>query len=248
MTVFDTSLDAPPIEEQQSDPILPEERFVFELVGFERTGPDQYRKLGGVKWSFNTYNEDGSPFLFQDEVYCLWRMSNVNAQGQPLFTLGTQPNDWASALLGRPLGVDAQFSVSELRNKRMSAMVVWVKQKMDPKKKSISLASLRHVPVSAPTATNGPAPAAAAPAPAAAAPARPATTSVTADASDEDIDRALVVTMIRKSLKRLKALDTGAGAAAQAAVDASDLDEADISDLHALSEQISAAVRKAIDD
>ncbi len=232
MTVFDTTLEAPAIQEGNLDPILPEERFVFELVGFERSGADQFRKNGGIKWTFNTWNADGTPFEFQDEQYQLWRTTNINANGEPLFNIGTQAHDWACALLGRQLGVDEKFSVSELRNKRMSAMVVWRNKKPPAKGKTFDLASLRHVPVGGATA----------------APERAPAGSVTADADDDEIDRALTITKIRKSLKRLKALDEVAGAAAQKAVDASDLDEALLDDLNALSEQISAAVMKAMDD
>ncbi len=37
MTYFDSTLEAEPVAEQNLDPILPEERFVFELVGFPVT-------------------------------------------------------------------------------------------------------------------------------------------------------------------------------------------------------------------
>lgn len=233
MVYFDTTLEAPRIEEQQSTPILPEDRFIFELIGFERSAPDQWRKEGGIKWTFLVFNADGSPFMFQNEQYEMWRTTGLTRDGKPNFNLGTYANDWASALLGRDLGVDANFSISDLHRKRMSAMVVWENQKSDPKKKTIKLASLRHVPVQD---ANGTAPAA------------PSKASVSADASDEDIDRALAITKIQKSLKTLKRLDAEAGASAQKAVDESDLDDAPLDALTALSEQISAAVMKAMDD
>ena len=234
MAYFDSTLEAPRIEEQQSTPVLPEDRFVFELIGFERSEPDQWRKDGGIRWTFLVFNQDGSPFIFQDEQYQMWRTTGITRDGRPNFNLGTYANDWASALLGRDLGVDANFSISDLHRKRMSAMVVWENQKSDPKKKTIKLASLRHVAVGG---SNGTAKAAA-----------PARSSVSADASDDDIDRALAITKIQKSLKRLKALDEEAGASAQKAVEQSDLDDAPMDALHALSDQISAAVRKAMDD
>jgi hypothetical protein len=237
MTVFDTTLEAPAIQEGNLDPILPEERFIFELVGFERSGPDQFRKNGGIKWTFNTWNEDGTPFDFQDEQYQLWRTTNINANGEPLFNIGTQAHEWACALLGRQLGVEEKFSVSELRNRRMSAMVVWRNKRPPAKGKTFDLASLRHVPVGSVNAGRG----------GATTSVPPPSGRVTADATDDDISRALVITKIRKSLKTLKALDAEAGASAQKAVDDSDLDEALLDDLNALSEQISTAVRKAMD-
>src|SRR6476620_8108913 len=210
MAVFDPSLDAPPIQEGNLDPILPEERFILELIGFERSGPDQFRKNGGIKWTFAVYNQDGTPFEFQDEPYELWRTTNVNANGQPLFNIGTQAHEWASALLGRQLGVDEKFSVSELRDKRMSAMVVWRNKKPPAKGKTFDLASLRHVPVA--QVGSG----------------KPAPTQVSADPATEDIARATIVTDIEKAVKSLTKLDAKKGAEAQAAVKQSDLGTAPI--------------------
>ena len=198
MSYFDSSLESDPIEEQQTDPVLPEERYVFELIGFERSEPDQYRKEGGVRWTWRVFEEDGrTPFVFQDEQYQFFRTTNIDKKTfKPLFNVGTYANDWASAMLGRPLGVDAQFSVSELRGKRMSAMVVWKPQKADPKKKSIQLASLRHV-------FTGPDTTAAAPQPSPA-PTRALAGQVAADATDDDIDRALMIAKFEKKLERAK--------------------------------------------
>ena len=159
MTYFDETLTLDPITEQQSTPILPEERHVFELIGFERSEPDQWRKEGGVKWTFRVFQEDGrTPFVFNDEQYLFFRTTNVDKRtGKPLFTVGYSANDWASALLGRTLGVDAHFQVSELRGKRMSAMVTWKRQVKDKTKWSVELASLRHVPVGQQPAGTAPA-------------------------------------------------------------------------------------------
>ncbi len=192
MSYFDSSLESDRIVEQQGDPVLPEERHVFELVGFERSEPDQFRKEGGVKWTWRVFEEDGrTPFVFQDEQYQFFRTTNIDKDThKPLFNVGTYANDWASAMLGRPLGVDARFSVSELRGKRMSAMVVWKPQKDNPKKKSVQLASLRHVFTGPDTA--------------AAAPTRALAGQVTADATDDDIDRALMIAKFEKKLERAK--------------------------------------------
>ena len=188
MTVFDTSLESAPITESNLDPILPEERFILELVGFERSDPDQFRKDGGIKWTFQVYNLDGSPFEFQDEPYQLWRTSDKDKNGKPLFNLNTQSHSWACALLGRDLGEADNFSVSELRNKRMSVMIVWRNKRPPAKGKTFDMASLRHVPVGAVGSTNG------------------TTTKeqVSADPSSEDVDRALAVSMFEKKLERAK--------------------------------------------
>lgn len=233
MAVFDPSLDAAPVKEKNTDPILPEERFVFELIGFERSAPDQYHKNGGIKWTFAVYHENGQPFLFQDQPYELFRTTNTNAEGKPLFNIGTEPHEYAQALLGRPLGIDAHFSISELRNKRMSAQVVWKPKKTKPGEKAATLAIFRHVPGST----------AAAPVSAP----RPEPDQVSADPTDDEIDRALVVGKLKKQLERLGRLDASAGATARAAVDKFDLATAPLDALQALLDRTSAEVQKALD-
>lgn len=232
VAVFDATLDGAPVQEGNLDPILPEERFTLELIGFERSDPDQYRKNGGIKWTFAVFNADGSPFMFQDEPYELWRTTNINASGQPIFNIGTQAHDWASALLGRTLGVDEKFSVSELRNKRMSAMVVWRNKKPPAQGKTFDLASLRHVPVSS---ANGRA-------------ARPDPTQVSSNPTNEEIDRAAIVADLQKAVKSLTKLDAEAGKQARDALAASDLADAPLDDLHRLLSEVQAAVAKALDD
>lgn len=226
MTYFDTSLSTAPVAERNTDPILPEERFIFELVGFERSGVDQWHKNGGIKWTFATYDIDGRPWEFQDEHYMLWRTTNVNKAGEPLFTIGTQAHEWAEALLGRKLGFDDHVNVSELRNKRMSSMIVWENKKTKPGEKSAVLRSLRHVPVGA-VATPG---------------------QVSADPSDDEIDRALIVTKLQKQTARLRKLDAESGVQADAAIEKFDLSVAPLAALQALLDRVQAAIEKALDD
>lgn len=230
MTVFDTTLDAAPIQENL-DPILPEERFILELIGFERSGPDQYRKDGGFKLTFAVYNMDGTPFEFKDEPYELWRTIDKDRNGRPLFNMNTQSHAWACALLGRQLGTDDSFSVSELRNKRMSAMVVWRNKRPPAQGKTFDLASLRHVPVAA---VGAPAP-------------RRDPTQVTADATTEDIDRASLFADLQKAVKTLKKFNAEAGAAAATAVSESNPDTADVDDLRRLLSDIQASISAALD-
>lgn len=187
MVTFDTSLDFAPIEVANTDPILPEDRFIFELIGLERSEPDQWRKEGGVKWTFLTFNADGSPFMFKEEQYQLFRTIGLDKKGRPNINQGTQGYDWACALAGKELSVGEKPRVADLLHKRMSAMVVWEKQRSDPTKKTIKLASLRHVPT-------GSAPAVAA--------------QVSADPSIADVDRALLITTVDKLIKRAEKLGT----------------------------------------
>lgn len=233
MTVFDPTLEAAPITETNLDPILPEDRFILELIGFERSGPDQFRKDGGIKWTFLVYDMDGRPFEFKDEHYQLWRTTDIDRNGKPLFNLNTQAHAWACALLGRDLGEADNFSVSELRNKRMSTMIVWRNKRPPAKGKTFDMASLRHVSVS------GSAPAAAP---------LPAAGQVSANPSEDEIDRALMVTKLTRQVERLKKLDATAGARAEAAVEMSDLTDAPLKEIHGLLSQVQAAISTALED
>lgn len=188
MAFFDATLDFAPVSEQGSTPVLPEERFVFELVGLERSEPDQYRKEGGIRWTWRVFLSDGvSPFVFQDEQYLFYRTTGIDKQGKPVMNVGTYAYEWASAMLGRDLGIDERLNPAELRGARMSAMVVWEKQKKDPTRKSVKLASLRHLPKvgqhAAPPQSRA---------------------QVEANATVEDVDRALAITKFEKKLERAR--------------------------------------------
>lgn len=204
MAYFDATLDFAPVSIQGNDPIIPEDRFVFELIGLERSEPDQYRKNGGIKWTWRVFQDDGrTPFVFQEEQYQFFRTTNIDAKGKPVMNVGSQAYDWASAMLGRDLGIDERLNPAELRGARMSAMVVWEKQKTDPTKKTIKLASLRHVQK---TGT-------------AAAP-QQSRAQVEANATAEDVDRALAIAKFEKKLERARkrkigSLDVFEGAYAQ---------------------------------
>jgi hypothetical protein len=228
MTYFDATLEPAEIQEQDSTPVLPEERHVFELVGFERAEPDQWRKDGGIKWTWRVFQEDGkTPFVFQDEQYLFFRTTGLTRDGKPNFNIGTYANEWASALLGRDLGTEAKFSVSELRGKRMSAMVVWEPQRSDPKKKTIKLASLRHVPM-APLGSE-----------------KPSRAQVEADATVDDVDRALALAKFEKKLARAKKRGLPSLATFEAAY--ADMATADAGQIEAVIESLDDAIDKMDD-
>lgn len=188
MAYFDATLDFAPVNEQDTTPVLPEDRFVFELIGLERSEPDQFRKNGGIRWTWRVFQEDGrTPFVFQDEQYQFFRTTGLDREGKPNLSVGTYAYSWASAMLGRDLAIDEKLNPSALRGARMSAMVVWEPQKSDPKKKSVKLASLRHVP-SAGGAGESVA----------------SRVQVEADASAEDVDHALAVGKLQKKIERAK--------------------------------------------
>jgi len=146
VSYYDESVSFGAVTEQTDDPIVPEERFTFELIGMEKSPPDKWREHGGVKWTFNLFYPDGRAFEFQNELYELFRTTGFDMRE------GTYAHAWSEALLGRKLGVGERVNPRELRGKRMSVQVIWTPQKTDPKKKSIQLAALRHVPVNGGTA------------------------------------------------------------------------------------------------
>jgi len=230
MAFFDATLDFAPVSIQGNDPILPEDRFVFELIGLERSEPDQWRKNGGIRWTWRVFQDDGrTPFVFQEEQYQFFRTTGIDAKGNPSMSVGTYAYEWASAMLGRELSLDERLNPSELRGARMSAMVVWEKQKTDPTRKTIKLASLRHV-----QKTGNSAP-------------KPSPTQVSADPTDDEIDRATVVTELQRRASRLKKLDAEAGQNALDAVANSDLSTAPMDDLQSLSAAIQAQIMAALD-
>ena len=100
------------------------------------------------------------------------------------------------------------------------------------KREAIVDSSIEPFRVPAPTsATNGKAP-----------------TSVSADPSDDEVDRALIVTKLQKQVARLLKLDPKKGEQAQEAVDQSDLDAGALSELETLLTQVTDAVARALDD
>lgn len=235
MTYFDATLEAGPIREQDTTPVLQEERYVFELVGFERSEPDQWRKEGGIRWTWRVFEADGkTPFVFQDEQYLFHRTTGLTRDGKPNMNVGTYANEWAAAMLGRDLGTDAKFSVSELRGKRMSAMVVWEPQRSDPKKKTIKLASLRHVPVSAQPATTTPSRA-------------QDEATAAADKAIDDMERAAILADLATAIKTARKFGVPAVAVEtfQAALDEEKSGTTD--QLRAILENVKAENKKALD-
>jgi hypothetical protein len=77
--------------------------------------------------------------------------------------------------------------------------------------------------------------------------AKPSAAQVSADPSDEEIERATVVSKLQRQVARLVKLDERMGAEAQTALDASDLENADIVGIQALLDQVTEMVNKALD-
>lgn len=211
----------------QTSGFMPDEdKYTVECLRIEEA-PDNGFGVG-VRWVLALYKDnervlmnDGTPMEF-------WQTTSPNMGPK------ARARAYVEAFLGRPLEEGERINPNDLPGKWLAGMVIHEDSTTKKDQKVAKLVSVKPY-------SNGAAPRASAPQ-------RPAPGQVSADASDDEIDRALIVAKIQKSVKRLKILDEESGAQAQAAVDASDLDEALLDDLNALADQIAAAVKKAMED
>lgn len=206
--------------------IVPEGRYTLHLIALEKAPPSTFQPEAGprIKWIFNLYDAQGNAFMFNGSVYEFFRTTSTKNSPRAF------ARQYAEALLGRKMEDHEVPRLADCIGKRMSGLISYAPSANDPNTESLNLTSLKHVPTQA------------APAP------KPAAGQVSADPSEAEVDRALVVTGLQKSVTRLLKLDKNAGAQAQAAVAESDLDEAPIADLRALWDSIKAAIEKAMDD
>ncbi len=218
--------------------IVPEGRYTLHLVGLEKAPPSTFKPEDGprVKWIFHLYAElvdnmeRGAQFYFDNKPYEFWRTTSTKNSPRAF------ARKFAEALSGRKLEDKEIPRLHALLDAKMSAMIGYDDDPDDPSRKLLSMTGLRHVsppataaaPTADPKATNGIA-------------------WPTIDGA-EDVDRALMVSKIRKSYERLEALDAVAAKAAKKAILDSDLEESLLDDLAALSAQISAACLAALEN
>lgn len=210
---------------------VPEGRFTLHLTRLEKAPPSSFNPEAGprIKWVFNLYAENvetmerGSLFYFNGDPYEFWRTtSRAN-------TPRAYARQYAEALMGRKMEERESPNLGSLVGLKMSALISYDPDANDPTRQVLKMTGLRHVPAQT-------------------APSKPAPGQVSSDPSDEDIDRALIVTQLQKKVARLTKIDASAGAAAKKAVDASDLTDAPLDEVHALLSQVEAAIEKAMDD
>lgn len=222
----------------QDSTIVPEGRWRLELQRIEAAPPSNFSedKSPRAKWVFHLYADGaealprGEQFYFNGEPYELFRHTSLKNSPR------AYARKYAEALLGRQLAEGEIPSKASLIGRSMSAVISYDAGTIDPNQQVLNLSSLRAVAATTPAAKPSPAPA------------KPAAPQVTADASDEDVDRALLISKIQKAYARLEVLDPDAAVEAKKAIDASDMQESLLDDLHLLSSEISAAVRKALED
>lgn len=216
--------------------IVPEGRYTLHLIRLEKAPPSTFKPDDGprVKWVFHLYAElvdnmeRGAQFYFDAKPYEFWRTTSTKNSPRAF------ARKFAEALSGRKLEDKEIPRLHALLDAKMSAMIGYDDDPDDPTRKLLSMTGLRHVspPAAAPIAAAKP------------------TNGIVWPVIDaaEDVDRALMVSKLRKSYERLEALDVVAAAAAKKAIQESDLEEALLDDLGALSAQLSAAIRAALED
>jgi hypothetical protein len=206
-------------------PVVPEGRWALELLRIEKAPPSTFNPERGpqMKWVFHLYADGvegfqkGDEFFFNGEVYEFYRTTS-RANSPRAYA-----RQYAEALLGRRLEEGEVPQKSDLIGRRMSAMLTSEPSENDPTRMVTKMSSLRPIEAAPKVA----------PAP---------TAQVTADATAEDVDRALLVSTLEQQLRALKKKDKAAGAKAQEAVDDSDLDTAPLDDVRALLDQITTAI------
>lgn len=186
-----------------STPIVPQDRFIFECLSIDEAPP--YAAPGaapdpnarpGIKWVFGLYYpENGSRFQFMDEPYEFFQTTTANMQR------GARAREYAEALLGRELGEGERVNPNDLIGKRGIGLVSheWNKAKTKKSAKLIPSGPYKEAVAARPTART---------ATATAVMDRPSASSVSADATDAELDRAFLVASVEKKVKQAEKLQT----------------------------------------
>jgi hypothetical protein len=215
--------------------IVPEGRYTLHLIGLEKAPPSTFKPEDGprVKWIFHLYAElvdgleKGAQFMFDGRPYEFWRTTSTKNSKR------AYARQYAEALGGRSLEDQEIPKLGKLLDAKMSAMITYDPDPDDATRQLLKMGGLKHV--SAPRTTTP-----------VAAP-KPSSGLVWPEIDPDDTDRALIVSKIRKSYTRLEKLDPESAKNARKAIIDSDLEESLLDDLNVLSEQISTAVRTAME-
>lgn len=151
--------------------------------------------------------------------------------------IGSRQHEWVQALTGRQFADgDDPPEDDDVMGKRMVAYITHEAPKKGPNagklREKIVPGSAKPFRLPAPKAKAAPA----------------AVESVSADPTEDEVDRALVISKLRKQVARLIQLDAVSGAEAQKALDASDLDTAPLDALESLLASVKAGVTRALAD
>ena len=199
MGLFDDATNA------VSTPIVPQGEFIVECMKLEEAPP--YAPPGeqpkadartGIRWILALYNpKSGARFLFQDEPYEFFQTTTAN------MSRGARAREYAEAFLGRELAEGERLDPNMLISKKCQGMVIHELSK-DKTKKNAKLVGVEPyreaVAATAPVRTTS--------ASATAVMERPSAAQVSADASSDDIDRALLLSAVEKKVRQAEKLQT----------------------------------------
>lgn len=198
MGLFDTATNA------ASTPVVPQDRYIFECLYIGEqppyAPPGEQPKPGarpGIKWTFALYfASNGERFYFQEDPYEFFQSTTANMQR------GARAREYAEALLGRDIGEGEEINPEHLIGKRAQGMVIWELSRNDKTKKVAKLVApepIRQTVAAQSRTANGTSTAVME---------RPSATQVSADASDEDIDRAFMVSKVERKIAQSVKLQT----------------------------------------
>lgn len=168
--------------------IVPEGRYTMHLTRLEKAPPSDFNPEAGprIKWVFGLYDQQGERFRFNGEDYEFFRTTSTKNSPRAF------ARQYTEALLGRRLNDGEVPPLRTLVGRKMSGLISYGPSDVDPTKEVLKLSSLRPVADQA------------APEPQQPAAPKPAPGQIAADASDEDIDRALAISKLGKKLDRAR--------------------------------------------
>jgi hypothetical protein len=210
--------------EKKAYALIEQGEYVLTLSELEES-EGQYGDRVVWKWLVAPLNDYTAYFCRDDgQEKTLWAFTD------PDIVMGSLAHQFAEALTGRKLGKDsAPPTEDELVGHRLIAYITHETPKTG---KSAGIKREKIVDGSIKPFRE---------------PGRKAATQVTADPSDEDVDRALLVTKLEKQVARLEKLDKASGKKAREALEASDLETAPLADIQQLSDAVGESITAALD-
>ena len=218
-----------PVAKERVYPLIEKCEKVWTLLDltFEADGP--YGDSLCWKWRV-AERETPTEYISRDDG----QEKVIHEYTNPDVTIGSKPHEWIAALTGITLEDGQEPPESDdLINKRMIAYLTHLAPKKGPNagklKERIAQGSAKPFKLPGQKA-------------------KPAVAQVSADPSEDDVDRALLISKLGKQVAKLTKLNAEYGKAAQDAVDQSDLGAAPLEDLQSLLDEITKQVAAALDD
>lgn len=197
MSIFDEATNA------VSTPIVPQDRFIVECLNLEEAPP--YAPPGeqpkadaksGIRWILGLYYQStGARFTFQDEPYEFFQTTTSNMQR------GARAREYAEAFLGREIAEGERLNPNMLLGKKCLGMISheFTRDRSKKNAKLVGVEPYREAVTATPqTQARG----------GTAVMDRPSAAAVSADATETDVDRALLIAGVEKKIKQAEKLQT----------------------------------------